>query len=594
MLNRFRRYLLSFVVILVAACSADEGPAQSAVSNLSEADAQFVADSVEYLERLEKMGFAGGVQISRGDQTLLQAGYEFADRESETPWSKNTVSTIGSITKQFTGAAILLLQEDGSLSVDDPITNYFEGVPENKQAITLHQLLTHSSGIVDLEGLSDWDPIGLDTYIKRVMAQPLEFEPGSSFAYSNTGYSLLAAIIEQISGVSYERFLQERLFLPAGMTDTGYIHVAWDDARVAIGYQADERWGTVLERPFDEDGPYWALRGNGGIHSTAADMVTWAKALMSGSVMSKQSMDAYWAPHVDEGFGESFYSYGWVVTQGPGDRRMITHNGGNTIFFADMAIFPHDNVVIVLQTNVVSDWPLANQLVEIISARLFEGEEFPLVPDRVDADADAITAFVGNYVFGEGEQKLDYVVSAEGGELLVSSGNPLSFSYMHSTRDVDMERCGRLSNRIAEIVAAYVEKDDLEPLFEAYGGRAPLEALEQGWAVRKQREQEEFGALLGFSVLGTAMRNGRDVTLARHRFENGHADTAFVWDPEEKENLLGRSGRGLDPVLRFVPTGESMFGSWDGGFSDSRPLRFDGDILTLAGAAADVIAFRDR
>ena len=594
MLNRFRRYLLSFVVILVAACSADEEPAQSAVSNLSEADAQFVADSVEYLERLEKLGFAGGVQISRGDQTLLQAGYEFADRESETPWSKNTVSTIGSITKQFTGAAILLLQEGGSLSVDDPITNYFEGVPEDKQSITLHQLLTHSSGIVEVEGLGDWDPIDLDTYIKRVMAQPLEYEPGSSFAYSNTGYSLLAAIIEQIAGVSYERFLRERLFLPAGMTDTGYIHAAWDDARVAIGYQADERWGTVLERPFDEDGPYWALRGNGGIHSTTADMVTWAKALMSRSVMSPQSMDAYWAPHVDEGFGDSFYSYGWVVTQGPGDKRMITHNGGNTIFFADMAIFPDDNVVIVLQTNVVSDWPLANQLLEIISARLFEGEEFPLVPDRVDADADAITAFVGNYVSGEGEQKLDYVVSAEGGELLVSPGNPLSFSYMHSTRDVDMERCGRLSNRIAEIVAAYVEKDNLQPLFEAYDGRAPLEVLEQGWAVRKQRGQEEVGALLGFSVLGAAMRNGRDVTLVRYEFENGHRDEAFVWDPDEEERLLGRSGRGLEPVLRFVPTGESMFGSWDGGFSDSRPIRFDSGSLTLAGAAGDIVAVRGR
>ena len=594
MLNRFKPYLLFFALLLVAACSKEQEPTQTDEPGYSEADAQFVDDTAAYLERLEKLGFSGGVKINRGERTLLQAGYGFADREDETPWSESTVSTTGSITKQFTGAAVLLLQEDGLLSVDDLITKYFDGVPEDKQAITLHQLLTHSSGIIELEGSSDSDPIEFDTYLKGVMAQPLEFEPGTSFAYSNTGYSLLAAIIEQITGTSYERFLRKRLFLPAGMTDTGYIYPAWDDARIAIGYDADERWGTVLERSVEEDGPYWALRGNGGIHSTTTDMVAWANALMSGAVMSEQSMEAYWAPHVDEGFGDSFYSYGWVVMQGPGDRHMITHNGGNTIFFADMAIFPDDNIVIVLQTNVVTDWPFAAQLLETISLRLFDGEDYPLVPDRVDSGADALTAFAGNYVSGEGEQKLEYVVSSVGSELLVLPGNPVSFSYMHSTRDVDPERCERLSNRIAEIVAAYVEQDDLLPLFNAYGGIAPLEVLEQGWATRKQRQQEEYGALVGFSILGTAMRDGRDVTLVRHEFEFGHADTAFVWDPEMEEHLLGRSGRGLDPVLRFVPTGEETFGSWDGGFSDSRSLRFDGDSLTLAGAAADVIVGRVR
>jgi CubicO group peptidase (beta-lactamase class C family) len=588
--------LLSILLVVASlvACGHESAPENAVLSTPSEADTAFAADTAEYFGRLEKLGFAGGFLVTRGDETIAHGAYEMADREADIPWSADTISTIGSITKQFTGAAILMLQEDGLLAVDDPITKYFPNVPADKKTIDLHQLLTHSSGIVELEGVDDWDPIDWDTYFQRVMDQPLEFEPGSSFSYSNTGYSLLAAIIEQITGESYERFLRRRVLLPAGLKDTGYIHAGWDEARVASGYQGAERWGTVLERSFDEDGPYWALRGNGGIHSTTSDMVTWGKALMSGSVMSPQSMEAYWAPHVDEGFGDSFYGYGWVVMQGPGDRRLITHNGGNTIFFADMAIYPDDDIVLLLQTNVAMNWPVAGGILEMIAERLFNNEPYPVAPDLADVNPEAIASLAGRYVLEDGDEALGFTLRSEGGELIVSPANATTFAVMHSTRDVDIERCSRLSARIDEIVAAYVENDDLDPLYQAYGGRAPIEALEEGWESRKQRNESEFGALSGYAILGTALRDGRDVTVARYLFEDGHSDATFVWDPDEEESLLGRSGRGLSTELRFVPTGEDTFGSWDGGFSDSRPLRFtnDGKSFALVTSTDDVVAGR--
>jgi prepilin-type processing-associated H-X9-DG protein len=584
------------LLFVLSACSPKDGVDEAGESNLSPSDAAFTADTNDYFERLESLGFAGGALIARGDQILLQAGYEMADREAGRPWSDDTIATIGSITKQFTGAAIMLLQEDGVLSVDDPITDYFPDVPEDKQTIMLHQLLTHSSGIVDLDGPGDWDPIDRETFIQLAMDQPLAFQPGLSFAYSNAGYSLLAAIIEQVTGGSYEAFVRERLFLPAGMNDTGYKLAGWDDARVAVGYEDGERWGTVLERPFAEDGPYWVLRGNGGIHSTTADMLRWAEALTSGTVLSSKSMEAYWHPHVDEGYGDSFYAYGWVVMQGPGDKRVIKHNGGNNVLFADMAIFPDDDVVIVLQTNVVADWPLADSLLEIIGARLFEGEAYPVVPALADIDSGELAPLAGRYVSGEGDERLEFSVTAEGNELLLSPGNSRTFAMLHSSRVIDLERSERLSKGINEIVAAYVERDDLGPLFDAYGGRAALENLEAGWQTRKRGYEDEFGALIDFSIFGTALRDGRDVTVARHLFENGHYDSAFVWDPDQDEHLLGRSSRGLDPELRFVPTGESRFGSWDGGFSDSRPLSFTnaGQTLTLGGPLGDIVANRVR
>lgn len=580
---------LSLILIVGVACAPTEN------SGLSGTDAGFLDDTAEYFGRLEKLGFAGGLNVMRGDEILLHAGYGMANREAGRPWSIETISTIGSITKQFTGAAILLLQEDGLLSVDDPITKYIADVPEDKQSITLHQLLTHSSGIVDLDGLGDWDPIDRDTFIRRAMEQPLEFEPGSSFTYSNAGYSLLGAILEQLTGASYETFLRERLFLPAGMRDTGYILAGWNDSRVAVGYRGEETWGTVLGRPLADDGPFWALRGNGGIHSTTADMVRWGRVLTGGGLLlSAESMAAYWAPYVDEGFGDSHYAYGWVVMQGSGERRLITHNGGNGILFADMAIFPDDDVVIVLQTNVVADWPLAQSMLETIGLRLFENEAYPRVPKVVDVDAADVTSFVATYMAGEGDAKLVFVVIAAGNELIVTPGTPMAFARMHSTRAVDSARIDRLSQRIDAIVSAYVGDDDLQPLYDAYSGRAPIKNLQKGWESFKQRLEADYGALTGYEILGTAMRNGRDVTVARHHFERGHGDSAFVWDPEQEERLLGRSGRGLDPALRFVPTGDYTFGSWDGGFSDSRQLRFTegGEGLTFEAATGEIFAAR--
>ena len=569
-------FVVSLLLILSAgvACAPTEDSGSAGAAGLSGSDGAFLADTAEYFDRLERLGFAGGLDVMRGDQTLLHAGYGMADRDAGRRWSVETISTIGSITKQFTGAAILLLQEDGLLRVDDPITEYFSAVPKDKQSITLHQLLTHSSGIVDLDGLGDWDPIDRDTFVRRALEQPLEFDPGSSFAYSNAGYSLLGAILEQLTGASYETFLRERLFLPVGMQDTGYILAGWDDARVAVGYRGDETWGTVLGRPLADDGPFWVLRANGGIHSTTADMLRWGRALTRGEVLSPESMEAYWAPHVDEGFGDSHYAYGWVVMQGPGERRLITHNGGNEIHFADMAIFPDDDIVIVLQTNVVADWPLAQNMLETITLRLFEGEAYLRVPKVADVDAADVVPLAATYVAGEGEAKLVFVVTAEDNELIVAPGTPMAFARLHSTRAVDSARIERLSQNIDTIVSAYVEDDDLQPLYDAYGGRATMERLREGWESSRQRLEAEHGALTGYEIIGTALRDGRDVTVARHLFERGHDDSAFVWDPEQEERLLGRSVRGLNPAVRFVPTGDSTFGSWDGGFSDSRPLRF--------------------
>ena len=240
----------------------------------------------QYLTRLVPYGFSGAVLVAKDGAVLLKKAYGLANRETALPYAIDMVSCIGSVTKQFTAAAILKLETEGKLSVSDPIAKYLPGVPPDKSAITIHQLLTHTAGFAgDLGGL-DEEPIGRDALVARVFAAPLASKPGERFEYSNEGYSLAAAIVERVSGTGYETYLREHLLLPAGMKDTGYLAPDWPLSRLPVGYTADGRpWGRVYRNGWLADGPGWYLRGNGGIHSTLDDLYRWILALDAATVL---------------------------------------------------------------------------------------------------------------------------------------------------------------------------------------------------------------------------------------------------------------------------------------------------------------------
>jgi hypothetical protein len=228
------------------------------------------------------------------------------------------------------------------------VAKFYPDAPPDKRAITLHQLLTHTAGL-DSDFAGDYDAVDRDAYVGRILASRLRSEPGTAHHYANSGYSLLAAVVEKASGVPYESYLREKLFLPAGMKETGYKQPAWPASRIAIGYRGKDRWGTILEKKWLPDGPGWALRGNGGIHATLADMVRWERVLEGDgnllSAASRKKMFTAWTP---EGPGaESFYGYGWATFTSPRGGRLIAHDGGNGIFSFDDRRYVDDGLLVL-------------------------------------------------------------------------------------------------------------------------------------------------------------------------------------------------------------------------------------------------------
>ena len=305
---------------------------------------------VDVVQELEAAGRSGVVEVTRGSDVLVSWAGGQCIVEPSTPCTPDSVFDIGSLTKQFTAAAILALQEDGSLTVDDSLAEHFPNVPADKADITLHQLLTHTAGLSPSLGL-DYDPIDREAFVELAFASELAFEPGAEHLYSNVGYSILTAIVELSSGGSYEQYLAERLLEPAGLTQTGYVLPEYAEGVVAHGYLGDTSMGAPNEQEWAEDGPHWHLRGNGGLLSNLADMQAWDVALFEGSVLSQASTEAMFTPWADEGFGDSFYGYGWVILDEPGFGRVITHNGGNGYAFAEVARVVDEDLHIVVLTN---------------------------------------------------------------------------------------------------------------------------------------------------------------------------------------------------------------------------------------------------
>ncbi len=304
------------------------------------------------MQQIAEKGFAGVLLVAKDGKIVLKKGYNLANRETQTPYSSETVFTVGSITKQFTGAAILKLEMQGKLRTGDKITKYFKDVPPDKEQITLHQLLTHSAGFVHALG-RDYEEITRDDIVKKALASELKYIPGAKHEYSNVGYSLLGAIIEIVTKGPYERYLHENLFRPAGMANTGYVIPKWKRENLAVGYREDgTRWGSPLDHVWDKDGPYWNLRANGGVLSTVGDLYKWHLALEGEKILSKKAKEKYFAPHIaEQPEAVSFYGYGWVNEKTPRGTTMLWHDGGNGFFYADFRRYVDEKVVYIIATN---------------------------------------------------------------------------------------------------------------------------------------------------------------------------------------------------------------------------------------------------
>ncbi len=371
----------------------------------------------EYLNALAKQGrFTGSALVAREGKVIFSKGYGFANVELDVPNTPQTKFRLGSITKQFTAAAILLLQERGKLSVQDPICKYFDNCPAAWSEVTIHHLLSHTGGIPNFTSFPDYAPkmmmpVTTREMIARFKDKPLDFKPGEKWSYSNSGYFLLGYIIEKAAGESYESFLQKNVFDPLKMTNTGYDHHDTILKQRATGYSL-VKGKTVNSSYLDMTQPYSA----GSLYSTAEDLFVWNEALYSGKLLSERSRQAMLTPVKNE------YAYGLSVQTKSG-RKTISHGGGINGFSTFIVRLVDDKVTIVVLRNADYGIPGPGQLSVDLTAIVFgEKYEIPAATNEVKVDPRIYDAYVGRY---ELAPNFILTISKEGGRLMAqATGQP--------------------------------------------------------------------------------------------------------------------------------------------------------------------------
>lgn len=285
--------------------------------------------------------------IVREGKVTKSEAYGFANLELRVPAHKESVFEIGSVTKQFTAALILMLADDGKLELSNTITQFFDNAPEAWTNVTIRHLLTHTSGIKNYTGLPGFEVtkrLDARKFVETIGTHPLEAQPGEAYRYCNSGYNLLGYIIEKVTGKTYWDVLRARILQPLEMSATTSRDLKPIVPDRAAGYETEN--GALINRDSDLTDVFSA----GAMVSTVGDLVKWNAALDGGKLLSRASYDAMWTPMKLNGGTNHLYGFGWRLDQHNG-RRAVSHSGSTSGFTAGFLRLPDEKLAVIVLCN---------------------------------------------------------------------------------------------------------------------------------------------------------------------------------------------------------------------------------------------------
>jgi CubicO group peptidase (beta-lactamase class C family) len=330
----------AFLLVLAAAGMPSRALADGVVSGPEGAR----IDS--FMTAVAELGVSGSLLVEHDGRVIVHKGYGVVNRETGARAEAETPYLLGSLSKQFTAAAIYKLESQGKLSLADSIAKWLPGVPDDKRAITIDMLVHHTSGFIYLAG-GLFDSISTDSMVRAVLASRLDFTPGARYQYSNPGYNLLAPIIERASGMSFNAYLRSAIFVPAGMTHTAFSDEPelWPAERRTPSYSA-----TEVDPPLYPTGRLPYTTGAGTVVSTCGDLWKWEQALRSGTVLDAAATAKYLAPGPDAG-PNTRYAGGWNVAKSARNTTVMMHGGDLGGFNVDMRRFLDEHATLVFLSN---------------------------------------------------------------------------------------------------------------------------------------------------------------------------------------------------------------------------------------------------
>jgi CubicO group peptidase (beta-lactamase class C family) len=341
--------------------------------------------------------FNGVALVLRNGKVLLNKGYGFSQMDTKALNTPETRFPILSLTKTITATVILKLSEEGKLSVDDKLTKYFPDYP-NGSKISIHHLLTHSSGIYNYTGDVGVEdsaivnhPISKEKVLNYFKDKPLDFSPGKYYSYNNSGYFLLGLIIEKVTGKPYETIVKDYVFRPLGMNQSGFDFINLPKSVKAQGYEIWNKDSVVPYKHYDSTFAYSA----GSVYSTTNDLMKWANAVSSRQILTAKTWELAFRPKIKN------YGYGWMSGEFIG-KKYVRHSGGYPGFMSEFIYFPDDGITVVLLNNFgdydMSIWPVGMGISCIVYGQPYDNWR---VRNEVKVDKSILQKHIGRYRNGK-------------------------------------------------------------------------------------------------------------------------------------------------------------------------------------------------
>jgi len=516
----------------------------------------------EVLTRFTAFGFSGTVLVAEKGTILLHKGYGFADRQRHIPNTTTTIFPFASIIKGFTAAAIYKLEAEGKLNTADPINKYLTGVPSYATRITLLQLLTHSSGIAHE---ADNVPTGATRgeHIANILRLALQSEPGTRYSYSNAGFDILAAIIERVSGLTFESYVHDNLLRPAGLFRTGW-RSEFDSRLFARGYQ-DYYRDTTSEITFPA-----------GLVGTPAELYKWSEMLYTNRVLPPMARTKLFTPAFDE------YVNGWWVTKTKQGVEVQITDGDYPGYQTQMARFPSRHITIVMAINNDAGWgrPIYSALRDMLLGAKYEPPPLVQRIDRVH-----LNRLSGKYELPSGAT---FEARAADDSLVVAAAGQEAVSALAG---VDAAANTRLiaRNEVTTDLVAHLKEGDFDWVksITEFQAPEPFQRLRNFWSTMIATN----GQLKGFQVIGSSPSRGQVQTFIRFDLERGAEYWLLLWHDEK---IRGWSINVSAPTATlFRATSPNEFASLDVPTGKVTRIRFhgnDGELSVQAASGSEVLA----
>jgi CubicO group peptidase (beta-lactamase class C family) len=523
----------------------------------------------DFLTRLSGFGYSGAMLVVKDGKTILRKGYGFANRSEGIPNTPETRFDIGSLSKQFTAAAILKLDQDGKLKETDTLGQHLPNVPADKAQITIHQLLSHTAGIIRNTPLSDkgdpslyYEDINRDEALKRVLPAPLQFEPGSKFQYSNAGYVLLAAIVEITSGRPYQEYLKKNIFEPAGMRSTGLPGKWLPPAKPSLVARGNDELGEV-SNPLKWSGESWLDLGGGGVVSTLGDLYKWHLALSSDRILSRQSIARIYTPVKDN------YGYGWNIKETSRKTTLIEHGGDFAGFGSQFSWFKDEHVLVISLCNIRHDnneYPTRFKADPKVINIIFN-EPYTPPPAFIAADPAVLKKIVGVYQLPTGGK---FVVRLDRGQLEIGADGQDAADALAEADEKEIGRRVKLSQMTKAFLEGMVDWDP-KVVQDALGPNGDLEYWRAGWGDEYRQLGEGKGKLKSIEVLGVVpggYPRGIQNATARFNFERGSSPYKITWLYRERfsKDIVGGTylrSADLSAITPLQAESSESFAGWN-------------------------------